>query len=1295
MRRNLTFLFIILLFIASCKLIDDESSNITDPTENGKISVKVLSPNGGESLMEGSSFEIKWEATTTSKLRIQASFDNGSTWLLIADSLSNSGIFSWFPIPNNISNQCKIRISTIDGVASDMSDQVFFIIKNSNESLRLTSPVGNEEWESGSSKQITWFSSGIDSIRLEYTTNNGNTWNLIGVDKRNTGIYYWEPIPKTPSTLAKVRIKDAKDGVPASESPNTFKILPEPVIRVISPNGGENIDIGASFRVEWTSENIQNVSIAYTTDNGYSWTSIVNSTPSIGYYYWTPVPNVNSQLCKIRIADALDSEPKDFSDNTFTIKASANQSITIKVPNGNESWEAGTAKQITWYSSSGIDSVYLEYTTDNGNKWNYIGKDTKNTGIYFWEPIPNTPSTLAKVRVKDAKDGVPSDESDSPFNILPEPNITVVTPNGGERWQTGSNQTIEWISENIANVKIEYTTNNGQQWTTIVASTPSTGFYFWQNIPDHNSNLCKVRVSDADDNQPADVSNNVFTITNQIIKSVSISRPVGGEEWQSGTTENLTWNSVGVSNVKIEFTSNNGLTWNTVQPNYLNSGSYSWTVPDVASSLCKIKISDVSDLTIFGTSPNPFKIIPLQTISLRSPNGNESWEAGTAKQITWFSSGIDSVYLEYTTDNGNKWNYIGKDTKNTGIYFWEPIPNTPSTLAKVRVKDAKDGIPVDESDGTFNILPEPFITVVTPNGGEKWQSGSNQTIEWISENIANVKLEYTTNNGQQWSTIIESTPSIGFYYWQNIPSHNSNLCKVRVSDADDNQPTDVSNNVFTITNQLTKSISNVIPAGGEELQAGTTENITWTSVGITSVKIEFTSNNGLTWNSIHSNYSNTGSYSWNVPNVASTQCKIKISDATDESMYAESGNTFTIQPAPSLALISPNGGEVWRAGESNLIRWSSTSIKNVKIEYTLNNGVRDIDWLTIVASTPAAVGEYSISFTQPSTLYKVRISNSETGSPTVTSNSTFTVLPQTSITLLTPNGGEFWLTGRTYEIRWTSVNVAKVKLEYTLNDGVGWNTIAENVTNGGFYNWTLPNSVAFNSELCKVKVSEYNQANPNLSGAFDESDNTFSILYKFLRVIKPNGDEEISKQSVSRIEWLSSGVNKVKLEYTLDNGMSWTTIVDDYQSFGAYDWFTPDVVSSLGKVKITDKSNNQVTDESDGLFKITAGTSFIHLINPQLNVEWKVGTIRDITWNNSDNIFTVDIEYSIDNGLTWVLIADDLPSPGSKENKFSWLIPNTPSNTVKVRISGLGIIDPNQNTSQIFGTFSNTFKIIP
>ncbi|MGB8657030.1 MAG: C1 family peptidase [Candidatus Zixiibacteriota bacterium] len=96
-------------------------------------------------------------------------------------------------------------------------------------------------------------------------------------------------------------------------------------------------------------------------------------------------------------------------------------------------------------------------------------------------------------------------------------------------------------------------------------------------------------------------------------------------------------------------------------------------------------------------SPNP-------TIRVISPNGGETWLAGSAANITWQSASFeDSVKIEYTTDGGANWLPIAENTTNDGVYSLT-VPDTPSDSCLVRISDVADGIPADTSNSYFSII---------------------------------------------------------------------------------------------------------------------------------------------------------------------------------------------------------------------------------------------------------------------------------------------------------------------------------------------------------------------------------------------------------------------------------------------------------------------------------------------------------------------------------------------------------------------------------------------------------------
>ena len=174
---------------------------------------------------------------------------------------------------------------------------------------------------------------------------------------------------------------------------------------------------------------------------------------------------------------------------------------------------------------------------------------------------------------------------------------------------------------------------------------------------------------------------------------------------------------------------------------------------------------------------------PETSITVTAPNGGENWPVGTVRNITWTSSNVSNVRLQYSTNNGTNWINITNVTASAGSYAWT-IPNTTSQNCLVLISDVSNALLFDESDTIFTISPAvtPTITVSAPNGGEDWEVGSAHSITWTSNNVTNVKIDYSTNNGTSWINIVPSTAaSAGSYNW-TVPNTPSTNCKVQISD---------------------------------------------------------------------------------------------------------------------------------------------------------------------------------------------------------------------------------------------------------------------------------------------------------------------------------------------------------------------------------------------------------------------------------------------------------------------------------------------------------------------------------
>ena len=76
---------------------------------------------------------------------------------------------------------------------------------------------------------------------------------------------------------------------------------------------------------------------------------------------------------------------------------------------------------------------------------------------------------------------------------------------------------------------------------------------------------------------------------------ITVMLPNGGENWQAYTIQNIYWLTPGtVTDVKIEYSTDNGTGWNDVVASTVNDGIYEWIVPSISSIECLIKISDIS-----------------------------------------------------------------------------------------------------------------------------------------------------------------------------------------------------------------------------------------------------------------------------------------------------------------------------------------------------------------------------------------------------------------------------------------------------------------------------------------------------------------------------------------------------------------------------------------------------------------------------------------------------------------------------------------------------------------------------
>ncbi|MCF8240048.1 MAG: T9SS type A sorting domain-containing protein [Melioribacteraceae bacterium] len=1217
-------------------------NNIFDNSDPFKlVYLNLSSPNGSENWQTGSIRNITWTSSNLlNNLNLFYSIDGGNNWINIANNVAaNSSPYSW-TIPDGITTtSARIKLVSAEYASIIDSSTNNFTLN----SLELTYPAGGEELQAGKQYNLTWNSTNISNVQLQYTTDNGSNWaDITPSTSASGGSYSWNIPGNISSNQAAVRILRAGDANTQDQSA-TFTIKR---LEVISPDGTEEWQGGSTQAITWISSQINFIDIFYTTNNGTDWISIAsNVQASLGTYNWNIPDTIFSEEARVKLVDSGNNLIDDESDANFTIGT-----LSLTSPAGGEKWQAGSSHQITW-NSANIDNVKLEYSVDNGANWitiiSSVDADAKN---YNWT-IDNAVNTnQALVRISSATDANVSDQS----GLFTIPLLAVTSPNGGEVWKAEATKAITWNSGNISTVELFYTTNNGTSWESISQNiNASLGTYNWSIPAGLSTSQARIRIVDESDNTILDRSDATFSIG-----TLELTSPAGGEKWQAGSTHNITWSSTNIDSVKLEYSLDNGTSWTLIKSSIGTSlGVYAWTLPNNSSSQALVRVSASTDPS-FNDINSVFTIALLE---VTSPNGSEVWQAGSTHPITWNSGSVSNINISYSSDNGVTWNSIASNVAAAaGTRNWIIPSSLTTTEALVKIEDASDASIVDQSDNIFTVNN---LELTSPAASTIWQAGTIRTIKWSSSNVGNVKLEYSVDGGGTWNEITSSISSLlGSHDW-NIPSALSTTqARVRITSVDNPSVSDVSPD-FTINQlQLTS------PGGGEQYQAGSTQAITWTSSNVNQVNLSYSTDNGVNWTTIANNVqASLGTKNWNIPGTISTnQARVRIVDATT-STTRDSSSTFTIG---TLTLTSPLGGEQWQSGKTHQILWTGNeTFENISIEYSIDGGT---SWNFISASYPADSGSYSWSI--PTAVFsnqaRIRIKDTSGGFVQQTS-ADFTI---SRLIVTSPNGGQYWQSGTTKQITWTADHINNLKIEFSSDGGTSWSELANSEdASSGTFDWTItPTTTSTNNGIIRLSDA----SNSTVS---DRSDAVFTVGN--ITVTTPNGGEVIQAGLPYTITWSNTAsVSDVKIEYSIDSGTSWQTVINSTEADGSYKWNVPGTLSSsTSLIRITDiASSGGILDVSDNAFTFGA----LLLTSPDGGEALKVGSTHAITWTAGTNIANVKLEY-FSPTAGWQNIVGSTPAAAGT---YNWTVPNSPTDLAKVRVSSVAnptIINESDSTFRI------------
>ena len=782
-----------------------------------KPSLKIVSPNGGEKWEIGSTYDISWKARGLKKITI-------SVWASTSPAVDASVGYSAFSIAPGLLDatleKYKWTINTKD-IGLDTSKYQYYKINidgyteipdglPGNVGMR---DISNDYFSIVTQEEIpttchtsTLWSWNYASLNCKGDAGEGDCDRdsdcSTGYCALNVGAKYgqvssMDVCEEKTTILYKTDFDGAKLYgylYKSEDNGETWKeILHQYKGKIIYATDSKNLDIiyAGDANGNLMAENMD-IDLLKSIDAGEHWTDISKGITGEGNTLYgidsLEVDSNNSDIVKITVSlQSGNVDLKSTDGGSTWEKESDIHLITVLTPNGGEKLVSGQTYNISW-TSKGMQKINIGIVGGQ-----VVGPYT--IGDYI---VSNIDASLGKYSWTISSDYIIGNyyrifigeltlESSGQFKVIPGQNINIY--------------------------------DNSDGYFSIVEKT--TALWDWNHCTANSP--CDAGEGDCDRNSDC---NTGYCAQNVGTKYGQVSTMDVCEEKQAITCNNTDWFGSGDENHKKRLTDKGTCADST--------GSHTDVCIDdnmLRDYICEPLLQDPKSCgyTTYSCKAYGFTgcsdgiCVQEKSITLTSPNGEEKWVRENIYDITWnFSGDISKINIEIwkASLGSGGLSYIAKDIDNTGSYSWDttqPFVFVPYSLSKliegddykIYVRDSSNSSIFDRSDNYFSIIEaEESITIISPNGGEKWKVGETHDILWEAGGVETVYARIIHGEDKMGVEIISGIlGSLGKYSWTIGQEIMSSRDDYQISIFGENTLgqviSDKSNNYFSIVEETT------------------------------------------------------------------------------------------------------------------------------------------------------------------------------------------------------------------------------------------------------------------------------------------------------------------------------------------------------------------------------------------------------------------------------------------------------------------------------------------------------------